>query len=177
MYRNDLTNEIGFDPAAADPFGSFFGANVNFDPTRRQGVELDAVQQITAGIALRVNANAREATFRSGPHAGKEVPLVAKRTLAVRADWVPAPQHRVDGGVVWVGSQHPDYDNACTMPAYTTVDARYAYTWKQAELSLGVTNLADRKFYTQAFACAGSQPSSIYPEPGRAFTAAVRIKF
>jgi iron complex outermembrane receptor protein len=128
-------------------------------------------------VGLRVNANVREATFRSGPYAGRDVPLVPKRTLAVRADWAPAPQHRIDGGVVWVSSQHPDFDNACTMPAYATVDARYAYSWQHAQFSLGVTNLADRKFYTQAFACASGQPTSIYPEPGRAFTAAVRMRF
>jgi iron complex outermembrane receptor protein len=177
LYRNDLTNEIGFDPAAADPFGSFFGANVNFDPTRRQGLEVDATQRIASNLGLRLNANAREATFRSGPYAGKEVPLAARRSLALRADWAPAPQHRLSGGVVWVSSQHPDFANACTMPAYTTVDARYAYDWKQAEFSVGVTNLADRKFYTQAFACAAGQVTSIYPEAGRAFTAAVRVKF
>ena len=63
------------------------------------------------------------------------------------------------------------------MPAYTTADLRYAYAWKHAEFSLGVTNLASRKFFTQAFACAGGQPSAIYPEPGRAFTGAVRVNF
>lgn len=177
LYRSDLTNEIGFDPAAPDPFGGFFGANVNFDPTRRQGLELDAAQKVTASLGLRVNAQLREATFRSGPYAGKDVPLVARRTLALRADWSPAPQHRVTGGVQWVGSQHPDFENACTMPAYVTADLRYAYEWKQAEFSAGVTNLADRKFYTQAFACASGEPTAIYPEPGRAFTAALRVKF
>ena len=177
LYRSDLTHEIGFDPAAADPFGGFFGANVNFDPTRRQGFELDATQKIAADLGLRVNAQLRDAKFRSGPYAGKEVPLVPRRTLAVRADWQPAPQHRVSAGVQWVGSQHPDFANSCSMPAYATADLRYAYEWKQAEFSAGVTNIADRKFYTQAFACAGGQPSAVYPEPGRAFTAALRVRF
>lgn len=174
-YRNELTNEIGFDPNAPNVF--FPGANVNFDPTRRQGVEFDATHQVASNLALRLNANVREAKFRSGPYARRDVPLVPGRTLALRADWVPAPGHRLGGGVVWVSSQHPDFDNACTMPAYTTADVRYAYAWKHAEFSLGVSNLADRKFYTQAFACAGGQPTSIYPEPGRAFTGAVRITF
>ena len=47
----------------------------------------------------------------------------------------------------------------------------------EAEFSLGVTNLADRNHYTQAFACVAGRPSAIYPEPGRAFTAAVRVRF
>ena len=90
LYRNDLTHEIGFDPNAAGTFG--FGANVNFDPTRRQGLEVDATHRIASNLGLRVNANVREATFRSGANAGRDVPLVPKRTLAVRADWEPAPQ-------------------------------------------------------------------------------------
>jgi iron complex outermembrane receptor protein len=177
VYRSDLTGEIGFDPVAADPFGSFFGANVNLDPTRRQGLELEATHRIAANIGVRVNAQLREATFRSGAHEGKEVPLAPNRTLGLRADWTPAPQHRLSGGVQWVSSQHPDFANACSMPAYTVADARYAYEWKNAEFSAGVANLFDRKYYSLAFACATGKPTSVYPEPGRAFTAAVRVKF
>jgi iron complex outermembrane recepter protein len=176
VYRSLLDNEIGFDPNAAGPFG-FAGANVNFDPTRRQGVELDASHALTKTLALRVNAAVRQATFRSGAYAGNDVPLVPRKTLALRADWTPVAGHRVSGGVNWVSSQHPDFNNACTMPAYTTADARYAYEWNKVELSLGVTNLFDRKYFTQAFACTGGVTSSIYPEAGRAVKAAVRYQF
>jgi iron complex outermembrane receptor protein len=175
LYRSLLDSEIGFDPAAPGPFGP--GANINFDPTRRQGLELDASHALTRTLGLRVNAALRQATFRSGPHAGRNVPLVPRKTLAVRADWSPAERHRVTGGVNWVSSQHPDFNNACTMPAYTTADVRYAYQWRQLELSLGVTNLFDRKFFTQAFGCAAGVTTAIYPESGRAVTAVLRMQF
>jgi iron complex outermembrane receptor protein len=155
----------------------FDGANINFDRTRRQGLELDASHALTKTVGLRLNANVRQATFRSGPHAGRDVPLVPRKTLALRADWTPAAGHRVTAGVNWVSLQHPDFGNACTIPSYTTMDARYAYQWNQLELSLGVTNLADKKYYTQAFGCSAGVTTSIYPEAGRAFTAAVRVKF
>jgi len=105
------------------------------------------------------------------------VPLVPERLLALRADWTPVAGHRVTGGVNWVSSQHVDFANTCSVPSYTTADARYAYQWRQAEFSLGVTNLFDRRFFTQAFGCAGGEATSIYPEPGRAVTAAVRFTF
>jgi iron complex outermembrane recepter protein len=125
-----------------------------------------------------VHGAVRRATFRSGPYEGKDVPLVPRETLAVRADWVPAAGHRINAGVNWVSSQHPDFDNACRMPSYVTADARYAWQFlRNAELALGVTNLFDQKFYTQAFGCAGGQTTSIYPEPGRQFTASVRVQF
>jgi iron complex outermembrane receptor protein len=176
LYSSRLEHEIGFDPNAPGPFG-FPGANVNFDPTRREGVELDATHELTRALALRLNAAWREATFRSGPYSGKDVPLVPHTTVALRADWTPLAGHRLSGGVNWVSSQHPDFANACTMPAYVTTDARYAFSWQSLELALGVTNLFDRKFFTQAFGCAGGEATSIYPEAGRAFTASARYQF
>jgi len=174
LYRSMLDNEIGFDPNAP---GFFPGANVNFDPTRRQGVEFDATHALTRSLGLRVNANVRQATFRSGPYAGRDLPLVPRKTLAVRADWTPMTGHRLTGGVNWVSSQHPDFDNACTVPAYTTANVRYAYQWQKVELSLGISNLFDKKYYTQAFGCSAGVTTSIYPEAGRAVTAAVRVHF
>ena len=64
------------------------------------------------------------------------------------------------------------------MPAYTTVDARYAYTNGSAEFSFGVSNLGDAKYYTQAYGCtAAGVTTSIYPEAGRAVTATAKLKF
>lgn len=175
VYRSDLSNEIGYDPLAVGPSG--LGANVNFDPTRRQGLEVEFSHAVTKTVDVRANAALRKANFRSGAYTEKEVPLTPRRTLAVQAGWQMAPAHRLSGGVNWVGEQHPDFSNACTMPSYTTLDARYAYKFKNAELSLGVSNLTDRKYYSQAFRCTAGTTSAIYPEAGRAFTAALRVNF
>ncbi len=180
LSRSNLDNEIGYDPSAAgppSPFGVFPGANVNFDPTRRQGLEVDASQRVSPTLTVRGNLALRRASFRSGPHSGKDVPLVPRSTLALRADWVPLAGHRLTGGVNWVSSQYVDFANSCSVPHYATADLRYAYQWRQAEFSVGAANLFDRKYFTQAFACAGAQATSLYPEPGRVFTAAVRVVF
>jgi iron complex outermembrane receptor protein len=141
-------------------------------------VELDWQHALDASLGLRVNAAWRDAKFRAGPYAGKDVPLAPRGSVAVRADFVPKAGHRVTGGVNWVSSQHPDFANACRMPSYMTADARYAWQFHPgAELALAVTNLFDRNYYTQAFACAGGQPSSLYPEAGRQFTASLRVQF
>ena len=177
LYHSALTNEIGFDPNAPNPFGGNFGANVNFDPTRRSGLELDGSYAYAANLNLRANAVLRKSIFSSGPYAGKDVPLAPNRTFAVHADWTPLAGHLVSGGLNWVSSQHPDFANQCSIPAYTTADARYAYQRQNVEFSLGITNLFDRKFYTQAFRCASGVTNAIYPEAGRAVVAAVRFKF
>ncbi|HEX7890411.1 MAG TPA: TonB-dependent receptor [Ramlibacter sp.] len=180
LYRSNITDEIGFDPDGVGPFSAFGfnGSNINFDPTRRQGLELDWNHALTAALGLRVNAALRDAKFRSGPHSGKDVPLVPRQALAVRADWTPVAGHRVGAGVNWVSRQSADFDNRCRIPAYTTADARYAWQFHpQAEFAVGVSNLFDRKYYTQAFDCMNGQTTSIYPEAGRQVTASLRVRF
>ncbi|MCY7306126.1 MAG: TonB-dependent receptor, partial [Rhodoferax sp.] len=120
-YRNNLRNEIGYDMSAVGPFSPFFpGANVNFDPTRRQGLELEARHAMSPSVNLRLNAALRQARFTSGPFAGNDVALVPRRTLALRADWRPAAGHTLNAGIQWVSSQSPDFANLCTMPGFAT---------------------------------------------------------
>ena len=177
LYHSRLTDEIGFDPNAVGAFG-FFGANVNFDPTRRQGLEADWSHALASSFTARLNVALRRATFRSGPYDGKDVPLVPRQSVALRGDWTPAAGHRLNAGLNWIGSAHPDFENTCKIPSYTTADARYAWQFhRSAELALGVTNLFDRKYYTQAFGCAGGQTTAIYPEAGRQVGASLRLQF
>lgn len=178
LYRSNLTDEIGYDPNVVNPNSwNGFGANTNFDPTQRQGLEVDSDWQLSKTLSVGARLAMRRSTFREGSYSGKDVPLAPRRTLALRADWVPLAGHRVSAGVNFIGSQHPDFSNACRMPSYTTADARYAVQIKNTELLFGVSNLFDRNFYTQAFRCTGGQATSIYPEAGRTFTAALRMSF
>ncbi len=179
-YRSRLTNDIGFDPTVVNPYSwSGFGANVNFDPTLRQGLELETQHDLTKTLGLQLNLGVREAKFTQGAHEGKDVPLVAGTTVSVRANWRPAPAHTVNAGVVWVSSQNPggDFANKFAMPSYTTLDVRYAYQLHNMEFSLGVSNLMDKKYYSQAFVDSAGTDVGIYPEAGRAVTAALRVNF
>ena len=68
--------------------------------------------------------------------------------------------------------------NACEMPATTTLDLRYTYApSERADFSLGIAYAADKRHYTYATGCTGSTPTSVYPEPGRTFTASARVRF
>lgn len=178
FYRSDITNEIGFDPGIANANSfSGFGANVNFDPTQRQGVELEVKHGFGPAVDLRANAAIRRATFKSGAYAGKDVPLTPRQTLAIWSDWRFAEKQIVSAGIQWVSTQRPDFANACTMPSYATLDARYAYKFANAEFALGATNLANSKYYSQAFRCIAGVTNGIYPDAGRAVTATVRVNF
>jgi len=177
-YRYKLNNELGYDPTVANANSwNGLGANVNFDPTLRQGFELETQYSLSKTLALQGNLGIRDAKFTEGAHNGKTVPLVAGTTVAVRANWQPLPAHSVNAGVVWVSDQHVDFNNTCKVPAYATADARYAYQMGNVELSLGISNLFDKKYFTLAYGCASGGATSIYPEAGRAFTGALRVKF
>lgn len=177
-YRSALRNELGYDPLIANPNSwSGVGANVNFDPTLRQGLELQTEHTLSPNVSVQVNAAVRQARFTDGAYKGRDVPLVPHQTVALRAEWRVMPGHTLNGGVNWVAAQSPDFDNACRMPSYTVADLRYGYQWGRAELSLGLNNLLDSKYYTLAYRCTAGVTEAIYPEAGRSVNASLRFKF
>lgn len=173
-YRNALRNEIGFDPNAG-----LFGDNVNFDSTRREGVEIDFQEQLNAEFKLRLNAAYREALFTSGSNNSQRIPLSARYTAAAGVDWRAGSGHTLSGSMNVVSSAPPDFANACAMPFYATADLRYAYQNQGVELAFAVANAGDRKYYTQAFGCTAvsSETTAIYPSSGRAYLVSVRVAF
>lgn len=176
VYRNALQDEIGFDPNGDGPYGPGTGANRNLPgATLRQGLELELLHRLTTAWQLRLNAAARQAKFTDGPYDGNSIALTAKRSVSVGADWQLGGGHKLNGLVNTVSSQYPTFANSCTMPGYTTADARYAYQEGAIELALGVANLADKKYFTQAFNCNGTAATSIYPEAGRSVKVSIRV--
>jgi iron complex outermembrane receptor protein len=175
VYRNQLKNEIGYDPNAIGPFGA--GANINFEPTRHQGAELELSHALSKTLQLRGNLAWRDARFQSGAYADKQVPLTARRTASVGADWQIAERHRLGANLFYASVRHPDFENSCRMSPYATLDLRYAYQVGTTELSLGVINATDHRYFTQAFSCQAGVTESIYPEAGRVVNAALRWRF
>ena len=171
-WRSALRDEIGFDPSVGN-----FGANVNFDRTRRQGVEAEASHSLGPTLNLRGTLAWRQARFTSGSQAGRDVPLVPARNATLGASWQPLPQHNLEADLRHSAGMVADFDSACRIPGATTLDLRYAVTVDRLELAVAVANATDRRFYTQAFVCVNGQTSAIYPETGRAFSASARLRF
>jgi iron complex outermembrane receptor protein len=169
-FQHRLKNEILFDP------NQF--ANVNLDPTRRQGVEIEGAAQLASSLRLSVNLQHVEAEFTGGPNAGREVVLVPRNTAALRLNWEPGAGHIVNAGVQWADSQRygGDFNNGCAarIPSYATLDARYAYRTGAWEFALAGTNLADRQYFSTAF---GACQNGIYPDMGRQIKASARLSF
>jgi iron complex outermembrane receptor protein len=171
VFRHNLHNEIFYDPTIG------FGANTNLDPTRRQGIEIDAQAQLAAGWRASAHLQHVSAKFTAGPNAGREMVLVPKNVATARLAWLPGRGHSADLGVQWVDSQRygSDFTNGCDarIPSYTTVDGRYARRIGAWELAVSGLNLTDRHYFSNAFGC----KAGIYPSDGRQLKLSARYDF
>lgn len=80
-YRLDLEDEIVFDPSAEKPLGgSFQGANINADASRRYGASADWDWQVTNALQLGLEYSYIDAEFTDGLNDGKALSWVAKHT-------------------------------------------------------------------------------------------------
>jgi iron complex outermembrane receptor protein len=169
VFRHNLVNEIFYDPTAF--------ANTNLDPTRREGFEIDAEAQLATSWRASAHLQHVKASFTEGPNAGREMVLVPKNVLTARLAWLPAAGQSADLGAQWVDRQRygSDFDNSCAarMPSYVTFDARYAARFGPWEFAVAGLNLADRRYFSNAFGCR----SGIYPSDGRQMKLSARYDF
>ncbi|MGV7210561.1 TonB-dependent receptor domain-containing protein [Oxalobacteraceae bacterium A2-2] len=176
VFRHQLSNEIFFDPT----LNGGNGANTNLDPTKRQGLELDAAAPLAPDWKLSAHYQHVNATFRAGPNSGKQIVLVPNNVLSARLSWIPARGQTADIGAQWVDSQRygDDFANSCTarIPGYATLDARYARQFGQWEWALAGSNLTDKRYYSQAYTCKGGV-QGIYPSDGRQLKLSARYDF
>ena len=173
VYRHNLKNEIYYDPTAN--FG--YGANTNLDPTKRQGAVLEGKLRLTNEFNLTGQWNYVIAKFTAGVNNGNIMVMVPKNTVSTQLNWTPGDGQNAYVGAQWVDKQlyGGDFSNTCSaqMPAYATLDARYAKTIGAWELSVTGTNLSDRHYFNQAYGCM----SGIYPSVGRQMKVSARYSF
>lgn len=177
-FRHQLTNEIIFNPEAPTADIRFTGANVNLDPTTRQGIELRLRHALTSTLAVNATLQHVDVRFREGPLVGREVPLVSPNSAAVRFNWQPGTGHSANIGWQWADSQRygNDFANSCSsrIPAFSTLDARYALRRGKWEFAVIGNNLTDHHYFSTAY---GSCRNGIYPDPGRILRLTARRDF
>jgi iron complex outermembrane receptor protein len=169
VFRHKLDNEIFYDPTAF--------ANTNLDPTRREGMEIDAEAQLAPAWRATAHLQHVNAKFTEGPNAGREMVLVPKNVITARLAWLPGDGQSADAGLQWVDRQRygSDFDNSCAarMPSYVTFDARYAVKLGPWEVAASGLNLADRRHFSYAYGC----QTGIYPSDGRQLKLSARYSF
>lgn len=164
LYRSDVRQEIGLD---ATQFN-----NINYDPTRRQGLESELKWKLGRATELGAILNLRSARFVEGVYSGRTVPLVSAQTLTAHARHQFDAQQTLSWMTQIQSSQRiaGDLDNSCAdrIAGYGVSRARYAYASGHWEWALTVNNVFDKQYYNFRTRCnAGAR--SVYPEVGRSW--------
>ncbi len=169
VFQHKLKNEIFDHP--------IFFANVNLDPTKRRGIELEGILRLSPQLSSTFMFQHISAEFTGGVNAGKEMTLVPENKATLRFNWTPAPGHNADFGVIWVDSQRyaSDFDNSCNfvIPSHLVLDARYARQIGKWEFAVTGSNLADKDYFSYGYGCR----TSLYPDAGRQLRFSVRRDF
>jgi len=172
VYRHELKNEIAM--------GSDYFSNINLDPTRRQGLEVDAKLAVGSQLTFSGNVAQRKSTFTQGVYAGKTIPFAPSQTAFANMQYRFEPHQLFGMTANWVAKQRisGDFDNSCRdqTPSYVTFDTRYAYNYSRWTYTASVLNLSDKKYYNVRTRCDPSL-KSIYPEAGRTFYFSAQMLF
>lgn len=166
VYVMDLNNEIHFIPAQ--------NVDVNLDPTRRVGWENTAKLRLRDDLRLHAGVAYTHATFREGPNAGNDVPLVSRWSGSTGVSWDIAGKLAVlDVTARYWSSRFMDNDQGNTqpkIPANATVDVRLGGEYQRFFWSVTVQNLFDVSYFDYSIASA-STPGyyAAFPQPGRTF--------
>jgi len=174
VYQQDLENEIYF--------SSLVFANVNLQPTRRRGLELEAAWHAAPTLDLRASLAAMEAKFKTGTYggvdvSGKDIPQVPDMIASLGAAWTFAPRSRLIANARYVGEQRYDNDQANVFrqqPEYTLVDLKLEHTMRQFTFAFEVKNLFDVGYYSYGL-WDGANSFFAYPAAGR--TAYVTVAY
>jgi iron complex outermembrane recepter protein len=175
VFETELRNEIIFDPSQF--------ANINLEPTRRRGIDLDGSHRLSRQLLLGGVLSYKHAEFVSGTHSGHAIPMVPRQTASLRAVWSLASQHTVSAYANLLGSQYVAGDFNNQLPkigGYSTADVRYAYKTRNLETSVMVRNLFNRGYFSYATdVWPGGDPKliSLYPDNLRNFMTVVKYTY
>jgi len=159
VYLMRLKNEIHFLPA--------LGVDTNLDPTQRVGWETAAFYQINNSTRLRSGVTYVNATFREGPFAGNEIPLVSQWSGYAGLTWDIIPKWlTLDLTSRLFGSRRMDNDQANVqplVPAQATADVKLGGKYDRFFWSAAVLNVFDKHYYDYAIASGGIAAGPFFP--------------
>ncbi len=171
-YRSDLLNEIGL--------GADYMTNMNFDPTRREGVEFETKMKLNPSLRAGMQAAHRKSTFRSGQYEGKNVPLSPEQSLTLNVMYQMSPNQQIVLLGQWVSEQKVagDLTNSCsqTIPEFSVLNLRYTYSLNSWMFFGQISNLFDKQYYDYRSRC-NPNSRSIYPQAGRTWAFTARRNF
>ena len=172
-YSSRLTNEIGFNGSA----------NVNFDPTKRQGLELVNRYQLSPRINLLGSLNLAESKFSSGKFSNKTVPGTSAVTGSAGVQYQLNPKERLGWQTRFSSYAYASSDMSNSQmhrAGYGESDLNYVYSEKQWQIMGSINNVLNKNYTDSAIYKSSYYPLyqlTAYPNPARNFSLTGRYSF
>lgn len=159
--------------------------NMNLEPTRRRGLELEGRAPLGRGLELGARYAWTDARFRDGNYggadvSGNQVPLVPKNRAGLTLGWKIAAPTRLTFTLSHVGRQRYDNDQANRfrrMPAFNVADIKLSHDMGSWRLAAGINNLFDKAYYSYAIVNGAFTTFNAYPEDRRNAYVSAELKF
>jgi iron complex outermembrane receptor protein len=178
-FQSKINNEIGYDPSAY--YG--YGANVNYESTRRNGVSLRQKVSLTRNLAARLNIQYTRAKFADGTYAGNEVPNVAPIAGNLSFDYSVSPNDLITATTRFSNGRYMsgDFSNDQSKTSgYAVEDFSYYHQEKNWSVVANVLNITNKKYTdTGIYHPTFTSPYNltVYPNSGRNFSLTGRYLF
>lgn len=172
LFRMDLKNEIYLEPVSYK--------NLNYDRTRREGIEWESKARLWDKINLFANYTFTDARFYKGDFGGNQIPAVPIHKWAAGFDIDLLKELNLSLITNYVGERYFLSDQRNKFPrmaAYTTVDLRLSYNKNNFSIYGGIRNLFNEEYYEYGVVSGSADRKNYYPAPERNFILGGFLKF
>src|SRR5262249_61585587 len=142
------------------------GVDTILDRPQRVGWETAASYQINNATRVRGGVTYVNATFREGPFAGNEIPLVSQWSGYAGLTWNIVPKWlTLDVTSRLFGSRRMDNDQANVqpvIPAQATADVKFSGQYDRFFWSAAVLNVFDKHYYDYAISSRGGFSAPLF---------------
>ena len=177
LYRLDLDDELLYAPYA---FGGW-GANVNLDQTRREGLLLEAERKLTDRLRVGGQYSFTDTELRAGANKGNEIPWVSRHSAAMHLDYQIIANLHGYLEAIYTGPRYLASDDGLALPkegGYTLFNAAIRYEYRNLNAKLRINNLTGKRYDSYAvYNSWQAGNKALYPAPEEDIQLSVGYRF
>ncbi|WP_036992705.1 TonB-dependent receptor [Stutzerimonas stutzeri] len=177
IYRLDLDDELLYDPSS----NGGWGANVNLDRTRREGLMLEAERELNPRLRVGGQYSFTDAELSAGANKGHDIPWVSRHSAGMHLDYQIMQGLHGYLEAIYTGPRYLTSDEGHAMPregGYTLFNAAVRYEYRNFNTKLRINNLTGKRY--DSFASYSSWQAgnkALYPAPEEDVQLSVGYRF
>ena len=177
LYRINLEDELLYAPYALGGWG----ANVNLDRTRREGLLLEAERELSDRLRVGGQYSFTDSELRAGANKGNEVPWVPRHSAALHLDYQIMTNLHGYVEAIYTGPRYLASDDGQVMPkegGYTLFNAAVRYEYQGINAKLRINNLTGKRYDSYAsYSSWQAGNKALYPAPEEDVQLSVGYRF